>query len=179
MNSGEPMYSHNECGNKPMDGKIRQGIMHWQSDYSCAEKARNIQLVEIQSEERLAATSELNSAPSLVTNCREARGMGYWAATQVKGLSSEIDMVSVVDTVNRVEDRTLITEKGIMVNLNGHEAGNGGNSQGEPTVFQLRQGYASPTESKTVARYQRDSAGTRETQSVLHKGVCKIGRAHV
>ena len=53
-------------------------------------KARAIQLVKIQPAERLATTSELNLAPSSVTSCREAKGMGYWAATQVKGLSSEI-----------------------------------------------------------------------------------------
>ncbi|OYT61523.1 hypothetical protein B6U67_05730 [Methanosarcinales archaeon ex4484_138] len=46
-------------------------------------------MMKIQPEERLAATSELNPAPSLVTGCGEARGMGYWAATQVKGLSRE------------------------------------------------------------------------------------------
>ena len=60
-----------------------------------------------------------------------------------------------------------------MVNLNGHETGNGGNSQGYPKVFSnLWQGYANPTGSETVARYQRDIAGTWETQSALHKGVC-------
>ncbi len=60
-----------------------------------------------------------------------------------------------------------------MVNLNGHETGNGGNSQGEPNVFSnLWQGYANPTGSETVARYQKGIAGTRETQSVLRKGVC-------
>ena len=32
MNSGEPMYSHKECSIKPINGKIRQGIIHWQSD---------------------------------------------------------------------------------------------------------------------------------------------------
>jgi len=78
---------------------------------SAPSKARNIQLVKIQSEERLAATSELNSAPGLVTNRREARGMGYWAATQVKGLSLEIDIVSVVDTFHVVEDEILVTER--------------------------------------------------------------------
>ncbi len=42
MNSGEPMYSHKECGNEPINGKIRQGIIHWQSDYSIvSEKSRN------------------------------------------------------------------------------------------------------------------------------------------
>jgi group II intron reverse transcriptase/maturase len=33
MNSGEPMYSLRECGIKPIDGKMRQDIIHWQSDY--------------------------------------------------------------------------------------------------------------------------------------------------
>ena len=33
------------------------------------------------------ANSELNPASSLVTGFGEARGMGYWAAAQVKGLS--------------------------------------------------------------------------------------------
>jgi hypothetical protein len=47
----------------------------------------NIPLVKIQAEERLAASSELNPASCLVTGCGEARGMGYWAATQVKEFS--------------------------------------------------------------------------------------------
>jgi len=38
MNSGEPMHSLRECGIKPIDGKIRQGIMHWQSDYPIVSK---------------------------------------------------------------------------------------------------------------------------------------------
>jgi len=38
MNSGEPMYSLRECGIKPIDGKIRQDIMHWQSDYPIVSK---------------------------------------------------------------------------------------------------------------------------------------------
>lgn len=33
MNSGGPMHSLLECSVKPIDGKIRQDIMHWQSDY--------------------------------------------------------------------------------------------------------------------------------------------------
>jgi len=33
MNSGEPMHSLLECCIKPIDGKIWQDIMHWQSDY--------------------------------------------------------------------------------------------------------------------------------------------------
>jgi len=54
---------------------------------SVLSNIRTIQLVKIQHEKRLAATSELNLAPSLVTGCCEAMGVGYWAATQVKGLS--------------------------------------------------------------------------------------------
>ncbi len=34
MNSGEPMYFLRECSIKPINGKIPQDIMHWQSDYS-------------------------------------------------------------------------------------------------------------------------------------------------
>ena len=42
-------------------------------------KVHNIQLVKIQPEERLAATSELNLAPSLVTGCCEAHNLsGKW-----------------------------------------------------------------------------------------------------
>ena len=104
--------------------------------------------MKIQPEERLATTSELNPTPSLVTGCCEAKGMGYWAATQVKGLSHEITNVSVVDVVHLTEDSTLIAVTG--------------------------QGDASPTGSETVARYQRDIMGTRETQSVLLNGVCPI-----
>ena len=67
-------------------------------------------LVKIQPEERLATTSELNLAPSLVTSCSEAKGMGYWAATQVKGFSHEILIVSVADAVWLAEGSTLIAD---------------------------------------------------------------------
>jgi len=79
---------------------------------SAPRKARNVQLVKIQSEERLATTSELNSAPGLVTNCREARGMGYWAATKVKGLSPEMYIIPDADTFHVVEGEILITARG-------------------------------------------------------------------
>jgi hypothetical protein len=111
-----------------------------------------IQLVQIQPEERLAATSELNPASSLVTGCGEARGMGYWAATQVKGLSPEIFIVSMADVVHVTEGSTLITA----------------------SLNRTWQGDASLTESETVARYQMDIMGTREGQSVLLTGVCSI-----
>ncbi|MBE9592228.1 MAG: hypothetical protein IMF19_02000, partial [Proteobacteria bacterium] len=67
----------------------------------------NIQLVKIQPEERLTATSELNLASSLVTGCGEARGMGYGAATQVKGLNHEIVIVPEADVVLLTEGSTL------------------------------------------------------------------------
>ena len=49
----------------------------------------SIPLMKDQPEERLSTTTELNLASCLVTGCGEARGRGYWAATQVKGLSPE------------------------------------------------------------------------------------------
>jgi hypothetical protein len=109
-------------------------------------------LVKIQPEEGLATTSELNLAPSLVTGCSEAKGMGYGAATQVKGFSLEILIVSVADAVWLAEGSTLI-------------AG---------SLNRTWQGDASPTGSKTVARYQMDIMETRETQGVLLSGVCAI-----
>ncbi len=33
MNSGGPMYSLRECCDKPIEGKDRQDIIHWPSDY--------------------------------------------------------------------------------------------------------------------------------------------------
>jgi transposase len=75
-------------------------------------------MVKIQPEERLASTSELNLASSLVTGCSEAKGMGYWAATQVKGLSPEIVVVSEVDVVKRTEDSTLIAVNPNLVSCN-------------------------------------------------------------
>ncbi len=74
--------------------------------------------VKIQPEERLASTSELNLASSLVTGCSEAKGMGYWAATQVKGLSPEIVVVSEVDVVRMTEGSTLIAVNPNLVSCN-------------------------------------------------------------
>jgi len=115
-------------------------------------KMHNIQLVQIQPEEMLAATSELNPASSLVTSCGEARGMGYWAATQVKELSHEIFIVPEADVVVLTEGSTLIAD----------------------SLIGTWQGDASPAGSETVARYQTDIMGTREVQSVLLSGVCPI-----
>jgi hypothetical protein len=112
----------------------------------------NIPLVKIQPEERLAAPSELNPASSLVTGCGEARGMGYWAATQVKGFSHEIFIVPGADVVFLTEGCTLIAD----------------------SPMWAWRCDASPAGSETVARYQMDIMGTRETQSVLLTGVCPI-----
>jgi len=125
-------------------------------------KIHNSQLVKIQPEERLAATSELNLAFCLVTGSDEAKGRGYWAATQVKGLSPEIFVVSMVDVVHLTEDSTLIA---VSPNLQSWKiAGSSGTLRGD----------ASSTGSETVARYQMDIMGTRESQSVLLMGVCAI-----
>jgi hypothetical protein len=119
---------------------------------SVPSKIHNILLVQIQPEERLATTSELNRASSLVTGCGEAKGMGYGAATQVKGLSPEIRVVPEADVVHVTEGSTLIADS-----LNG-----------------TWRGDASPAGSETGARYQTDIMGTREGQRVLLTGVCAI-----
>ena len=115
---------------------------------SAPSKIHNVQLVKIQPEEMLATTSELNPAPSLVTGFGESRGMGYWAATQVKGLGPEIHVVSLADVFHMTEGSTPYT-----VDWQGDE---------------------SPTGSETVARCQMDVVGTREAQCVLLNGVCTI-----
>ena len=115
-------------------------------------KIHNIRLVKIQPEERLATTSELNLASCLVTGCGEARGMGYWAATQVKELSPEIFIVSMADVVHVTEGSTLVTA----------------------SLNRTWRGDESPAGSETVAWYQMDIMGTREGQSVLLTGVCSI-----
>ena len=112
---------------------------------SAPSKAYEVQLVKIQPEERLVTTSELNLAPNSVTNCREAKRMRYRAATQVKGLSPE--------NIHYVGGRYCSY------------------SSRQNSCVRNRQGYKSPTGSKTVARYQKDNIGTWETHSVLSKRV--------
>ena len=129
---------------------------------SVPSKIHNSQLVQIQPEERLAATSELNLAFCLVTGSGEAKGMGYWAATQVKGLSPEIFIVPEADVVHLTEGSTLIADSPNLQSWN--IAGSSGTWRGD----------ASPAGSETVARYQKDIMGTREGQSVLLTGVCAI-----
>ncbi len=112
-------------------------------------KVYNIQLVQIQPGERLATTPELNPARRVVTVCCEARGTGYWAATQVKVLSPEIYHVSEADVF-------YLTEGSIL------------------TVVISRQDDECPTGSEAVARYQTDIIGPWEAQGVLPLEVCAI-----
>ncbi len=113
---------------------------------SAPSKTYTIQSVKVRPEERLATTSELNPAPGGVTHHREARGMGYWAATQVKGLSPEITNVREADTVHNVGR---LQEK---------------KRQGE---FPLP-----PSGSKTAARYDKERVGTWEAQCSPVRRVC-------
>ena len=127
-------------------------------------KIHTIQLVKIQPEEGLTTTSELNpSTQVLVTGCCEARGMGYWAATQVKVPAPEIHLVSEVDVFHLTEDNTLIT---VNPNLRSWNiAGSSGVLQGDAS-----QGGGLDA----VARYQRIRLGSREVQDVFLTGVCGV-----
>ena len=107
---------------------------------SAPSKACNIQLVKIQPDERLAATSEQTFAPDKATYLREAKGEGYRAATQVKGLSPEMFVVSEADAVHLAEGSSLNTD----------------NWQGRENL----------TGSETVALYQKDIMGTWENQYI-------------
>jgi len=55
---------------------------------------------EIQPDESLTSTSELNLTPGKITCHREAKVKGYWATTKVNVLSPEIVIVSDADTVH-------------------------------------------------------------------------------
>ena len=103
-------------------------------------KACNIQLVQIQPGERLAITPEQTLAPDKVTYRREAKGEGYRATTQVKGLSPEITIVSEAEVFHLTEGSILISDK--------------------------RRGGKNLTGSETVALYQKDITGTWENQYV-------------
>lgn len=106
------------------------------------------QLVKIQPEESQASTSELNLTPERVIVRSEAKGKGYRATTKVKGLSSEIFNVSAADAVH----------------IGGRQYFNN----------RKRRGCTSPTESETVARYQRVSMGTWETHCIsAEKQICE------
>jgi len=120
--------------------------------------------VKIQPGERLATTSELNPAPSLVTGCCEAGGMGYQAATEVKVISPEILIILEADVLCMTEGSIHTT---ISSNLRSWNiAVSSGTWQGD----------VSPTGSKTAACYQTETMGTREAQYALptRVGVCVI-----
>ena len=68
--------------------------MYEEKQMSVPRKACNIQLVEIQHGERLAITPEPTFAPDRATCLREAKGRGYRATTQVKGLSQPAKYLS-------------------------------------------------------------------------------------
>ena len=130
---------------------------------SVPSKMHDIQLVKIQPAERLAATAEQHSARRVVTLGCEARGTGYWAATQVKGLSPEIPEVSEADVFPTTEGSILLAVSPLRTN-----------SKEKVSPIRTRQGDKYPTGSETVARYQTDVMGTREAQSVLPQGVCTL-----
>ena len=104
---------------------------------SVPRQTHTIKPVEIRDEGRLATASELNPAPGGATCHREARGMGWWAVTQVKGLSPEIFIVSEAEAVHVAQGNILTTD---------------------------RQGGANPTGSETTARHQMERVGTWETR---------------
>jgi RNA-directed DNA polymerase len=85
--------------------------------------------------------------------------MGYWAATQVKGLSPEMLLMSEADVVHRTEGSTLVTVSPEL------------RSWKRAVSSETWRGGESPTGSETVARYQMDRMGTREAQGVLLNGV--------
>lgn len=64
--------------------------------------------MKIQIGERIAATPELDSVHGRVICHCGARGMGYWATTQVKELSPVIDIMSVADVVEDTQSHTLV-----------------------------------------------------------------------
>jgi hypothetical protein len=130
---------------------------------SAPSKVHDIQLVQIQPGERVAATPEQHLAHRAVTVGCEARGTGYWAATEVKGLSHEIHFVSEADVVHLTEGSTLLAVSPLLTSLNKTVSLRG-----------TRQGDKCPTGSETVARYQTDIMGTREAQSVLPSEVCTV-----
>ena len=121
--------------------------------------------MKIQPEERLATTSEPNPARRLVTGCCEAGGTGYQAAIEkVKVISPEILMILEADVVCVTEGSIRTT---VSLNLRSwNTAGSAGTLRGG----------VSPAGSQTVAWYQMETMGTRETQYTLLTGlgVCDV-----
>jgi len=134
-------------------------------------KIRSIQLVKIQSEQRLAASSELNPAPGSVTNRREARGKGCRAVTKVKGSSPEI-LFSEADTVVQAAGSISAT---VMLSMGRSKRARSRKRRKQPRPdlnLSNRRGSRKPAGSEAMARYQKDVAGTREGHSVPRRGDC-------
>ncbi len=81
---------------------------------------------------------------------------------EVKVISPEILMILEADVIRVTEGSNYITEIKHLQSWN----------IAESSV--TRQGDVSPTGSKTVAWYQTENMGTRETQYVFPKGICDI-----
>jgi len=111
------------------------------------KRVEQLKLWEIQPQERIATTCVANPAYRKVTTCMKPGVARYQAVMKVKGLSPEIISVSGVEAVHLAQDNILISDR--------------------------RQGGKNLTGSETIAWYQKDMIGTRETQSVpLKFGVC-------
>ena len=95
---------------------------------------------EVQPRQWSATKRVENSAYGEVTNHMKPEGTRYQAVTQVKGLSPEIPNDSEAEAVHSAEGNSLATDR--------------------------RRGGKNLAGSKTMARYQKGKAGTRETQSV-------------
>ena len=108
--------------------------------------------IEVQPQQRLATSGVVNPAHGEVTSHVKPGGARYWAVTQVKALSPEIPVVSEAEAVHLAEGRNLIPAK--------------------------RRGDKNLAGSETTARYQKESAGTREAQGAPHefRGEC-VGKS--
>ncbi|MGB6867657.1 MAG: group II intron reverse transcriptase/maturase [Candidatus Aminicenantaceae bacterium] len=100
----------------------------------------NLSRREVQPQQRLATDCVANSAYGEVTNHMKPEGARYWAVTQVKELSPEIPVVSEAEAFHLAEGNSLISDR--------------------------RRGDKNLTGSETMARYQKEKAGTRETRSI-------------
>jgi RNA-directed DNA polymerase len=103
---------------------------------------------EVQPQQRLATGCVANSAHGEVTSHVKPEGARYQAVTQVKGLSPETPNIPEAEAVHLAEGSNFNPVK--------------------------RRGDKNLAGSKTTARYQKERAGTRETQGAPHgySGVC-------
>jgi hypothetical protein len=133
-------------------------------------KVCNVQLVKVRPEQRLAASSKLNSVPGLVTNHREARGKGCRVVTKVKGLSPGI-LVSEADTVIQGAGSIPAAD---MLDKGWSKRARSWKRRIQPRQnlnSTSRRGSRKPVGSETTTRYQKDIVGTRETHNALAVGI--------